>query len=164
MPSESNPSRHRDFSTPLPQEMANAALGGFLHELMLLRNAFRIPDVHVIVRVNCINAGAEGGEVAAMTTAHYGDTTLSEEMCVWASAQAQAERGRLLGNMVAQGRSADGLYAAHERQQAEQARQAAGSGGVGGEPPSEGAPTGVAPDRTPDNGDGGSGSETGKLG
>lgn len=125
MPSESNPSRHRDFSAPVPQELASAALSGFLTELMELRNKFRIPDVHVVVRVNCINPEAEGGESAAMTTAHYGDTMLGEEMSVWAASQAQAERARLLNNMAHQGRAADARFAEAEQQQVQAAQQPA---------------------------------------
>jgi hypothetical protein len=93
-----DPENYRKMSEPYPSpEEANKELDAFMEGVEALRNQRRVADVHVIVRVNMIQAGAEG---AAMASAHFGDTTNAEMMCAWSFGKETANRQAVIARML----------------------------------------------------------------
>lgn len=94
-----DPENYRKMSIPYASaDEANKELEAFMEGVETLRNSCRVADVHVIVRVNMINADGEEG--AAMASAHFGDSTNAEMMCAWSFGKETANRKALIDKML----------------------------------------------------------------
>jgi hypothetical protein len=77
---------------------ADKAISAFSDELYVLRNKYRIRDVHTIVSVSIVGDGGKTGDI--ITHGHFGDTLHSESMCAWAYGNAAAERQEAVAALV----------------------------------------------------------------
>jgi hypothetical protein len=99
MKTTKNPARYRKLSEPFESfSKANEALDEFYEGVEALREKCKLPDIHIIVRVN---ATTEGGEEAdAFSTAHSGDSMLAESMVAYALGRLQRQRQEAIGELL----------------------------------------------------------------
>lgn len=80
---------YRMMSEPhASKEDANKALESFFEAVEAARKEFRIPDVHVIVKMNFLHEETEG---SAMASAHFGNSLEAGIMCAWALGQEESD-------------------------------------------------------------------------
>lgn len=98
----SDPANYRRLSEPFPdQESAKRRIGEFWDAVSKLRNELHITDVHVIVRVNVIDAA--GDEGVMITASHFGSAIEGEAMCAWALGHEAAMRESTIGKLLKRG-------------------------------------------------------------
>jgi hypothetical protein len=94
-----DPANYRKMSEPIPsQEEANKQLAGFMEAVEKARNEFHMQDVHVIVKMNIINA--QGNEQGALSSAHFGHELESAPMCAWSLGHAEADLKKIVGEYL----------------------------------------------------------------
>lgn len=86
---EHNPARYRELSEPRTDDELDSSIKEFYKAVQELRVQHKLPDVHVIIKVN---VKTPTGEVPAFATAHFGAMVEAESMCAYGFARAGEER------------------------------------------------------------------------
>lgn len=93
---------YHEMSKPLESfDAANAAINGFWDEFYALRNKYRLPDIHIIIRL-VVEDGNGGGDV--MVSMHAGNSMNEEAMTAWALGQAQVRRQENIIRIASEGK------------------------------------------------------------
>ncbi len=81
---------YRKMCEPYPDnETADANLSAFFDAVEKARKEYGVMDVHIIVKVNILQAGEE---CLAMANAHFGNTLEAAGMCAWSLGKEQEEK------------------------------------------------------------------------
>lgn len=86
-----DPALYRRMLEPLPDfEAADTAVQGFNAELRLLREKYRLADVHVVISASVVTD--QGIEAPFLLNVHHGDPLRAEKMLAYALGHEQAMR------------------------------------------------------------------------
>lgn len=95
MPGKNDLANYRKMSEPYPDaETADEKLSAFMVVVENARKEFGVMDVHVICKVNIMQAGEES---LAMANAHFGNALEAAGMCAWSLGKEQEELNHLIG-------------------------------------------------------------------